>query len=47
MHSAESQVDAMIDWWKNKGLTRKNLEFSELTVSCEVLVVPVFNNQDR
>ena len=24
MLSAESQVDAMIDWWKDKGLTRKS-----------------------
>ena len=24
MLSAESQVDAMIDWWKDKGLTRNN-----------------------
>ena len=25
MLSAESQVDAMIDWWKDKGLTRESL----------------------
>ena len=37
--SAESQVDAVIDWWKDKGLTRKILVFIELTVSCEVLVI--------
>ena len=33
---AESQVDAVIDWWKDKGLT-------ELTVSGEALVIPVFS----
>ena len=44
MLSAELQVDAMIDWWKDKGLTRKSSSSRDLTVCGEVPVIPVFNN---
>ena len=44
MLSAESQVDVVIDWWKDKGLTRKSLVFSELIVSGKVPVILLFSN---
>ena len=43
MLSGESQVDALIDWLKDKGLTRKSSCL--VTVSGEVPVIPVFSKQ--